>query len=98
METTQMTKRKKYDLTFRRDAVRRLETRADMPVAALAKTLGVTSSQLYQWQSQLGSQLGGAKVESAEEELKRLRKENARLLQEREILKKATAFFAKEGS
>jgi len=36
------------------------------------------------------------KQESKEEELKRLRRENARLKMEREILKKATAYFAKE--
>lgn len=96
MET--MAKRKKYSEEFQRNAVRKMETRGELPLTQLSKQLGVTSSQLYQWKEKLGSQIAGTHQESLEQEVKRLRKDVFRLQQEREILKKATAFFAREDS
>jgi transposase len=53
---------------------------------------------LHQWRKKLGSQIADTGEETPEQELKRLRREVADLKREREILKKATAFFAKENS
>ena len=63
-----------------------------------AKSLGVHAKSIRDWVEKFSSEAGlepsGDGALAAE--LRRLRKENARLLMEREILKKATAFFAKE--
>ena len=66
-----------------------------MPEAA--KSLGIASNILYRWKTQIESQLEDKLLSKDErEELKRLRKENKNLRMEKEILKKASAFFAKE--
>ena len=96
MET--IAKRKKYEKALQQDAVRKMETRGELPLIQLSKQLGVTSGQLYEWREKLGYQIAGSNQKSLEQEVKRLRRENSRLQEEREILKKATAFFAKEGS
>jgi transposase len=64
----------------------------------IAAELGVGADTLRAWERQFGAAemtKGRGKVLALEEENRRLRRENARLLEEREILKKATAFFAK---
>jgi transposase len=67
-------------------------------IVEAAKSLGVDPSSVRYWVSTLSDQPGmspsGDGALAAE--VQRLRKENARLLMEREILKKAAAFFAKE--
>ena len=68
-------------------------------VAAAARDLGLTESSLRNWveQARADRTEGKTGLTTAErEELARLRKENRMLLEEREILKKATAFFAKQ--
>jgi transposase len=66
-------------------------------VPEAAKSLGIASNMLYRWKEQMESQLEGKALSVDErEELKRLRKENKNLRMEKEILKKASAFFAKE--
>ncbi len=91
--------RRGFDEQFRREAVRLAES-GTMPIAEVARQLGVHSETLRNWRRQAratGSAGGGdGTVPSLEEENRRLRRENARLLEEREILKKATAFFAKD--
>ena len=62
--------------------------------------LGVTANQLHRWAKGLEtSSLAkrNEQGETLEEEVRRLRKENERLRMEKTILKKAAAFFAKEG-
>ena len=69
------------------------------PVAEIAKELGIADSCLRNWlkQDQLDHRQRDDGVTSKErEELKVLRRENARLRQEKEILRKAAAFFARE--
>ena len=63
-----------------------------------ARSLGVDANCVRQWVQTFGSEAGLAPSGDGalQAELRRLRKENARLLMEREILKKAAAFFAKE--
>lgn len=67
-------------------------------VAAAAKSLGVDPNCLRGWLAKFGGEAGAAPTGdgAVQAELRRLRKENARLLMEREILKKAAAFFARE--
>ena len=94
-------KRRRFTTEFKDEAVRRLnaDPRSGREVA---RDLGVQQSMLYRWQRELrgGPKAVGSVSEALslteKEELARLRKENERLRMEREILKKATAFFAKE--
>ncbi len=66
-------------------------------VPETAKSLGIASNILYRWKSKIESQPEGKSLSVDErEELKRLRKEVKNLRMEKEILKKASAFFAKE--
>jgi len=87
-----------YTLEFKREAVKLLRS-GDRTVPQLARDLGVSQGSLRTWAAQLDIDEGKAEgLSSAErEELKRLRRENRVLAEEREILKKAAAFFAKEG-
>ena len=90
----------KYDKSFKEEAIR-LATTSSQPISKTARDLGIKESSLYNWISQakndapIVSDEHGNKANLIEE-LNRLRKENMRLKEEREILKKATAFFAKE--
>lgn len=85
---------------FKKEAIR-LALTSSQPIAKTARDLGIKASTLYSWVSTekdnapiISDNKGGQT--NLVEELNRLRKENARLKEEREILKKATAFFAKE--
>ena len=66
-------------------------------VPEAAKSLGIAANMLYKWKELHEQQVEGkALAEDERDELKRLRKENKELRMEKEILKKASAFFAKE--
>ena len=92
-----MPKTPPYSQEFRREAVQLLRS-SGRPVPQLAKELGVSQGSLRNWASQLDVDEGKAEgLSSAErDELRRLRRENKVLAEEREILKKAAAFFASE--
>ena len=96
-----MSKRNRYTREFKLEAVRQLIS-GQKPVATLALELGVKRNQLYQWRDQYeekGDQAFpgvGRRSSLAESDLAQLRKENEKLKEENEILKKAAAFFAKE--
>jgi transposase len=102
-EERSMAKRKRRAFTpeFKADAVRLCQT-GDRSVEQVARDLDLTPSALRLWVKQAAIDAGkGPKdaLTSAErEELQRLRSENKRLHMEREILKKAAAFFAKESA
>ncbi len=93
-----MPKKRKYTPEYRAEAVRLVEI-GDRSVTEVARDLGIRMQTLWDW-------VQHAKVEAARpeeelttterDELRQLRREVARLREEREILKKATAFFAKE--
>ncbi len=87
-----------YSLEFRLEAVRLLRS-SDRPIPQLARELGVSPQSLRNWSTQLDVDQGKAEglSSSEREELRRLRRENRILTEEREILKKAAAFFAREG-
>ena len=85
-----------YPPEFRTEAVRLARERGNM--TATAKDLGVSLESLRKWMHQQDVDAGAAEGLSTEEkeELRRLRREVRVLREEREILKKAAAFFAKE--
>ncbi|HJQ18699.1 MAG TPA: transposase [Gemmatimonadaceae bacterium] len=90
---------KAYNEEFRQHALRLVET-GDKPLAQLARELGVHLETLRGWKrlAQARGEIGKPPtMATVAEENRRLRRENARLLEERDILKKATAFFAKDG-
>ena len=89
-----------YTEEFRREAVRLVEANPDQLVE-IARDLGVTPESLRSWRRRAAADRDGpivppTHVLTLEEENRRLRQENARLAEERDILKKATAFFAKD--
>ena len=97
-----MTKRRAFTKQFKIDAVG-LVTDQGYKLSEAARNLGIDSSVLRRWTMQLeteGSDAfpGKGYMLPEKEELARLRKENKRLRMEREILKKAAAFFAKEST
>ena len=87
---------KTYSKEFKEESVS-LVTEQGYSVSEAAKSLGIGTSMLYKWKQHIEGQKSGESLSSNErEELKRLRKENKNLHLEKEILKKASAFFAKE--
>ena len=86
------------DDAFRKEAVRILTT-SGRTIKAVADDLGVGLSSLGKWKRTLDrAELMAGPHEDLEKELKRLRRENELLRAERDLLKKATAFFARETS
>ena len=89
-----------YSEEFRREAVRLVEANPAQ-LETIARDLGVSANSLRLWRRRAEADRDGpivvpTRVLTLEEENRRLRQENARLTEEREILKKATAFFAKD--
>ena len=95
-----MVKRKHHPEEFKIEAVRLLLSRGHRTVAEIAENLGVNANQLHRWRTRYEKAVLNPSQhvrETAEQsEIRRLKKEVDRLKMEREILKKATAFFAKE--
>ena len=95
-----MMTRKQFSAEFKREAVRLLETSKKQP-SDLARELGVRRNQLYLWKDQLsrrGKQTfpgWGHRLESSDE-VTRLRQELKKVKEERDILKRAAAYFAKD--
>src|SRR3954467_13447842 len=93
-----MPKTPPYSKEFRQEAVRLLRS-SDRTVPQLARELGCSPSSLRNWVSQLNVDDGKAPGLSSDEreELRRLRRKTRVLAEERDILKKAAAFFANDG-
>ncbi len=92
-----MSTRRQYTDEFKAEAVR-LAEQGDVPKAKIARDLGICETVLYRWiQQRKGSASGGAALSADEKaELARLRRDVKRLEMERDILKKAAAYFAKD--
>lgn len=93
-------KHKTFTKAFKEEAVRLLE-QSGRPGAAVARELGIRRNQLYKWQEQIrakGAEVfpGRGRQGRQETEVRQLRRELARVTEERDILKKAAAYFAKE--
>ena len=91
-------KGREIDDAFRKEAVRILAT-SGLTIRQVASDLGVGVSSLGKWKRTLDrAKLMAGPHEDVTKELARLRRENELLRAERDLLKKATAFFAKETS
>jgi len=89
---------RKYPAEFKERAVK-LAVASDQPIAQTARDLGLNENTLHTWigtYHRAERQEKEVNDEHVYEELKRLRKENARLREEREIVKKAAAYFAQQ--
>jgi transposase len=89
--------RRKYTQDFK-DSAARLVTEQGYSSAQASKSLGVDPASIREWVGRLPRSSGPTPDDptALKAEIARLREENRRLAMEREILKKATAFFAKE--
>ncbi len=93
-------KRKTYTREFKVEAVR-LMTEENYSIAQAEESLGVSGYSLRKWRKELLDKAdeafpGKGAISSRDEQVRKLREENRRLRMERDILKKATAFFASD--
>jgi transposase len=101
MAKKQRGKRRKFTTEYKTEVVR-LCQQPGKTASGVAQELGLTPSAVMNWVKQAKVDAGGggsgALTTAERDELSALRREVRTLRQEREILKRATAFFAKEGS
>ena len=95
-----MSERKRYTREFKLEAVRLLK-QSDQPATELARSLGIRRNLLYKWRDTLmekgeASFPGSGRKRDYEQENAALRRELERVKEERDILKKAAAYFAKD--
>ncbi len=95
-----MGQRKTFTPEFKREAVQLLES-GSRPASQIARELGIKRNQLYKWQTELTARgatafPGSGMRKTRSDEVSRLKHELARVTEERDILKKAAAYFAKE--
>jgi len=94
-------KRRSFTAEQKREAVRLVQT-SGQSIAQVARDLDLTETALRRWveQAEIDARRGREEALTSEEraELQRLRRENVRLRQERDCLKKAASFFARESS
>ena len=92
--------RRKFSREFKREAVH-LVTERGVSIAQAARDLDLHQTVLGRWvrdyeQKALDAFPGHGQLSAQDEEIRRLRRENAKLKAERDILKKAAAYFAKD--
>ena len=91
--------RRKFSAEFKQEVVTLIQ-QGDRTLPEVCRDLDLTDSSVRRWVEQIQGKTNIAttedQAESDKQELDRLRAENKRLKMERDILKKATAFFAKE--
>ena len=95
-----MQKRKKFTKEFKLEALR-LMRESGKPAADVARELGIRWNQLYKWEEKFHAQgeeafPGHGRRVAKDDEVARLKRELARVKEERDILKKAAMYFAKE--
>lgn len=90
-----------YSKEFKLEAIR-LMNETDRPASQIAMELGIRRNQLYKWKEQMAKKGGvpsakrGRPKKVDESEVSKLQRENKRLREDVEILKKAAAYFARE--
>lgn len=88
---------RRFSKEFKLQAVQRV-IEEDRPLSEVARELGISPSQLHHWKADYlaSPQPGPLPKETPEQELRRLRRDNERLRQERDFLKKAVGFFSQD--
>ena len=93
--------RRRYSREFKLESLRQIDE-SGKTIAQVARELDISVHQLYDWRRQFSNKgqnaFPGQGKTDPKDELARLRKENAQLREERDILKKSLIFFAKEAS
>ena len=95
MSRRKVNARRKFSKEFKREAARLVQT-TDESMSKIARELGVGVSVLGAWVNKVEAEEKTGLKTTEQEELVRLRRDNDRLRMEVEILKKATAFFARD--
>jgi transposase len=91
-------KKRQYTDEFKAEAVRMVHG-SEKPIARVAEELGIPNTTLLQWlEATRGKEDSGEMTKAEHAELQRLRRELEQVRQERDFLKKAAAFFAKNQS
>ena len=95
-------RRRKFSREFKVEAVKLVKERG-VSVAQAARDLDIHENVMRKWVKEFGSDPGQAfpghgQMKPEQQEIERLRRENLKLRAERDILKKAAAFFAKEAT
>jgi transposase len=94
-----MSKSNNYELEFKQSSAK-LAATSDQSIAQTARDLGINVNTLHGWVGKYYRKISADKTQQFElsqaEEIKELKKRVARLTQERDILKKAAAYFANE--
>lgn len=90
-----MVARKKYDEEFKKNAVK-LSYASPKTIQGIADDLGIQVNLLYNWRKKYTQDGDKTRYATLEEENRALQRENAELKMERDMLKKVTAYFAKE--
>jgi transposase len=95
------TRRRRFDSQFKLDAVRLIQE-SDRSITDIANDLGVRRELLYKWKRELEDDPqhafpGKGKLKPEQDQLHQLQQELKRVTEERDILKKALAFFSRNG-
>ena len=95
-----MENRRKFSSEFKQEAVRLMKT-SGKSAAVIARELGIPRNRIYKWATDVDASgdkafAGTGRAKQAQDELSLLQRENARLREENELLKKAAAYFARE--
>lgn len=91
-----MGKQDRFTDEFKRDAVAQVVGRG-YPVREVAERLGISTKSIYTWQRLFSRPVKVIEeVDAQADEIRRLKRDLARVTEERDILKKATAYFARE--
>jgi transposase len=88
-------KRKKYSSEFKAEALRLVEERGDRTIGEVAESLGIAEGLLHSWKRRSPKTVSD-RGETPEEELRRLRRENATLKRDRDALLKSIAVFVRD--
>ena len=89
-------KRKRYPEEFKAEAVRLVLERGDRTVGEIAKSLGIHESLLHSWKSRHDPARSNDRGETMDQEVRRLRRENALLKRDRDALVKSIAVFVRD--
>jgi len=85
----------RFSEDFKQDAVHQIVVRG-YPVKEVSDRLGVSTHSLYAWMKKFSPEAGSKAKDAQSEEIRRLKRELIRVTEERDILKKATAYFARD--